>query len=96
MGDTPNSLPVAGISFPWQYIDGAYLRVRGFAPSADIAGDKVGSPILGAYGIINAELPNPDVNPEQRIVQLPIEHKSDYKSMYARILIKASSLEQMN
>jgi hypothetical protein len=49
---------------------------------ADVAGDKVGSPILGAYGIFNAELPNPDVSPEQRIIQLPIEHKSDYKSVY--------------
>ena len=34
------------------------------------------------YGTIEAELPNPDVDPGQRIVLLPIEHKSDYKSVY--------------
>jgi hypothetical protein len=81
MDDTPNSRLVAGKSFPWQHIDGYALRVRLFLPFADIEGDKVGSPIMGTYGLINAELPNPDVNPEQRIVQLPIEHKSDYKSV---------------
>jgi hypothetical protein len=82
MGDTANSLPVAGVSFPWENINGYYLCVRAFLPFADIAVDKVGSPVMGMYALINAELPNPDVNPEQRIVQLPIEHKSDYKSLY--------------
>ena len=48
---------------------------------AKIEGDAVGPAMLGAYGLLNAQLPNPDVPPEQRIVTLPIENKSDYKSL---------------
>ncbi len=73
---------MASKSFPWKYIDGYYLRVRLFTRFAEMEGDSVGSGVLGVYGVINAELPNPDVNPEQRIVSVPIEHKSDYKSVY--------------
>lgn len=82
MGDTSDSHPVAGKSFPWEYIAGYYLRIRCFVPLAEVEGERVGSGVLGAYGLIEAELPNPDVDPEQRIVSLPIEHKSDYKSVY--------------
>lgn len=73
---------VAGKTFPWQYVAGYYLRLRSFTPVAEIYGDKVGSPILGAYALADAELPNPDVEPQQRLVTLPIEHHSDYKSLH--------------
>ena len=73
---------MAGKSFPWKYIDGYYLRVRSFTRFAEMEGDSVGSGVLGVYGVIEAELPNPDVNPKQRIVSVPIEQKSDYKSVY--------------
>ena len=80
--DAPaNSPPMAGKSFKWQHIAGYCLRVRSFARFSTIEGDTVGSAFLGAYGAIHAELPNPDVNPDQRIMSLPIEHKSDYKSV---------------
>lgn len=73
---------VAGKTFPWKYVAGYYLYLRSFTPFADMSGDRVGSATLGAYGLAKAELPNPDVEPEQRVVTLPIEHKSDYKSLY--------------
>lgn len=73
---------IAGKTFPWEYIAGYYLRLHSFTPFAEVSGDRVGSAILGAYGIAEAELPNPDIEPRQRVVTLPIEHKSDYKSLY--------------
>jgi hypothetical protein len=75
--------PMAGVTFPWEYLDGLYLCLRSFAPWAEVSGDSVGSPYrLPAYGLVEAELPNPDVEPGQRLVTLPIKHKSDYKSLY--------------
>ena len=73
---------VAGKNFPWEYITGFYLRLTHFTPVATIDGNQVGSGVMGAYGLASAELPNPDVEPNQRLVMLPIEHKSDYKSLY--------------
>ena len=37
---------------------------------------------IGSFGVAVAELPNPDVAPEQRLLELPIEHQSDFKSLY--------------
>ena len=71
----------AGINFPWKYIEGLFMLVRSFTPLTQIAGDKVGTSVLGTFGIVNAELPNPDVQASQRIVSLPIKNKSDYKSI---------------
>jgi hypothetical protein len=36
--------------------------------------------------LAEVELPNPDVSPEQRLLWLPIEHKSDFKSLYQALL----------
>ena len=55
--------------------------MRKFIPISDIDGDTVGSAEMGVYGFIHAELPNPDVDPEQRIIRLRIENNSDYKSI---------------
>ncbi len=71
----------AGINFPWKYIAGYFMCVRSFTPFSEILGDEVRPPILGAFGVINAELPNPDVEPNERILSLPIKHKSDFKSI---------------
>jgi hypothetical protein len=80
---TSSNIPIAGMSFAWEWISGHYLRVDSFVPFATVDGDNVGpaTPLVG-YGNINAELSNPDVEPDQRIVSLPIENKSDYKSIF--------------
>jgi hypothetical protein len=45
-------------------------------------GDKVGTSVLGTFGLVNAELPNPDVQPStDELYALPIKNKSDYKSI---------------
>lgn len=72
---------VAGETFPWEYITGFYLCLRSFIPLAEVSGDRVGPAIFGTYGLAKAELPNPDVELDQRVVTLPIKHKSDYKSL---------------
>ena len=51
-------------------------------PFAKVSGDEIGPAILGAYGLAKAELPNPDAQPDQRIITLPIEDKSDFKSLF--------------
>jgi hypothetical protein len=71
----------AGIDFRWEWIAGYYMRVRKSIPFATIEGDTVGPPTVIGYGYIIAELPNPEVHPEQRIVCLKIQHKSDFKSI---------------
>ncbi len=73
---------VAGKTFPWEYVARFYLRLHSFLPFAEVSGERVGAATLGAYGLAQAELPNPDVEPQQRIVTLPVENKSDYKSLY--------------
>lgn len=73
---------IAGKNFPWEYISGFFLRVHNFLPFSKIEGDKVGPAMLGAYGLLKAQIPNPDVPPEQRIISLPIESKADYKSLF--------------
>ena len=57
------------------------MRVHSFIPLARLDGDMVGASIMGTYGIVTAELPNPDIKLEQRIIRLPIMNKSDYKSI---------------
>ena len=77
MSDTPKL--IAGISFEWRHIAGYYLRVRSFTKLAKVEGDHVvGSKSPLGYGWIKAELPNPQVDLEQRIVTLPVERKNDY------------------
>jgi hypothetical protein len=80
MTNTPELM--AGVNFPWKYITGYFMLVRSFTPLTQILGDKVGTSVLGTFGVINAELPNPDVESQQRILSLPIKHKSDFKSIY--------------
>ena len=82
MNESEGQSLIAGKNFPWEYITGFYLRLTLFTPFAVINVDTVGSKSLGAYGLAEAELPNPDVEPNQRVVTLPIEQKSDYKSLY--------------
>ena len=72
---------MAGINFPWKYIEGLFMCVRSFTPLTQILGDKVGPSVLGTFGVVKAELPNPDVESSQRILSLPIKNKSDYKSI---------------
>jgi len=78
---TNSSQLTAGINFPWKNITGYFMQVHSFIPLTQFFGDKVGSPILGKFGIISAELPNPDVDSNQRILSLPVEHQSDFKSI---------------
>lgn len=77
---------IAGVHFPWKHIAGFYMCVRSFTPFANITGDDVDSPIPNKYGLIMAELPNPDVDIEQRVLTIPIEHKSDFKTLYRAYL----------
>jgi hypothetical protein len=73
---------MAGRDFRWEWIAGYYMRLHKFMPLAKIEGDTVGPRSVLGYGYINAELPNPDVEPEKRIVSIRIENKSDYKSVF--------------
>jgi hypothetical protein len=82
MINTPDSPPKAGISFAWEHIAGYYMRMRKFIPVSIIEGDNVGPKSPAGYGVIHAELPNPSVDPEQRIIAISIENKSDYKSVF--------------
>ncbi len=87
---------VAGKNFPWEYVTGFYLRLDSFLRFAEMSGERVGRAMLGAYGLVGAELANPDVEPEQRVVTLPVENKSDYKSLYRAYLdsgVKAGTNE---
>ena len=59
------------------------MRVRQFFPVATLNGDHVSGALpTGVCGFIHAELPNPDLEPEKRIVSIRIENKSDYKSVF--------------
>ncbi len=79
---TSSSKPQAGRDFRWELIDGLFMRVRKFLPLATLNGDKVSGVLpTGLCGFIYAELPNPDVEPEQRVLAIPIQNKSDYKSI---------------
>jgi hypothetical protein len=86
---------IAGKHFPWEQISGLCLRLESFLPFAKVNGDHVGPAVLGAFGLAVVELPNPDVEPEQRLISLPIEHKSDYKSLF-RAQIDAGVRDKTN
>jgi hypothetical protein len=73
---------IAGRTLPWEHISGYFLRVHDFLTFAKVEGEAVGPPMLGAYGLLKAQVPNPDILPEQRIIALPVENKSDYKSLF--------------
>ena len=82
MNDSEGQSLIAGKDFPWEHITGVYSRLTHFTKIAVINGNAVGSKTLGAYGLAEVELPNPDVELAWRLVTLPIEQKSDYKSLY--------------
>ncbi len=72
--------PIAGKEFPWALVERYYLRLTHLSPFARLEGDRVvGRGVLGAYGLAEVELPNPDV--DQRLVSLPIEHKDDFRAI---------------
>ncbi len=78
---------VAGKSFPWEYVAGFYLLFSDLTSFAVVAGHTVqGNKVFGAYGVATVELPNPDIDANQRMLMLPIENKSDFKSIvYAQL-----------
>jgi hypothetical protein len=78
--------PIAGKDFPWEQISGYYLRLDSLLPFAKVDGDDVGPAVLDVYGLATVELPNPDVRPEKRLISLPVEHKSDFKSLFRATL----------
>jgi len=78
---TKSTQLMAGSDFPWKYVERLFMCVHSFSPLSEINFDKVGDSVLGTFGFINAELPNPDVQIHERIISLPIKHKSDYKSI---------------
>lgn len=80
-GDENPPKPIAGLNFPWENISGYCLRFVSMMAFADLEGDRVGSPMLGAYGLADMELPNPDISAQQRLITVPIKTKGDYKSM---------------
>ena len=83
MSEEENSGLIAGINFPVEYIVGYYLRLHRFIELTTFVLGKVGPPaLMGEYGLAEVELPNPDVEPHQRIITLPIKQKSDFKSLY--------------
>ena len=85
----------AGRDFPWEYVAGFFLRLESFAPFAQIVGDTVKGLPIGSFGLAVVELPNPDVTPEQRLLELPIEHQSDFKSL-SRALLDSGVRDKTN
>jgi hypothetical protein len=81
MSNGSSTHPIAGKDFPWGHISGHFLRLKQLIRVASIDGDIVGPAMMGAFGLAIMELANPDVEPEQRFISMPIEHKSDYKSL---------------
>jgi hypothetical protein len=86
----------AGIDFRWEWIARYYMRVRKSIPFATIEGDTVGPPTLIGYGYIIAELPNPEVHPEQRIVCLKSSTKATLNPSRTLIWTVALSLVPMS
>jgi len=80
-GDENPPKPIAGLNFPWENISGFCLRFVSMMGFAGLEGDRVGSPTLGAYGLAEMELPNPDISAQQRLISVPIKTKGDYKSI---------------
>ncbi len=82
-----NNKLLAGKDFPWEYVAGFYLLFSNLMSFAEVAGHTVrGNKVFGAYGVATVELPNPDIDANQRMLMLPIENKSDFKSIvYAQL-----------
>ena len=74
--------PRAGMHFPIKQLDGLYMRLDKFMALATLDGDTVGCKFIGAYGLAVVEVSNTDVEPDERLVTLPFEHVSDYKSVH--------------
>ena len=61
---------VAGKDFPWEYIAGFYLLFSKLFSFAEVVGHAVkGNKAFGAYGVASVELPNPDVDANQRMLK---------------------------
>jgi hypothetical protein len=74
---THDDAPMVGSGpLTWKWLHGHYLR---FASFLDL-GEFGGGGLLG-FGIVTAELPNLDVEPEQRFIKFIIQDKSDYESL---------------
>lgn len=74
--------PMAGKHLPWDRVSGFFVRVDSFLPLAPAQGGRMGAAASGGFGSAIAELPHPGVEPAQRLFHLPIQHKSDYKSLF--------------
>ncbi len=71
----------ADIHFPLKAIANFYMLVKNFTAFAQLQGNKITNPLIGVYGIVDVELPNPDVEKPQRVVRINIKNKSDFKSL---------------
>ena len=69
---------IAGKDFPWNYIERYFMLMHGLNQFAVVQGEDPGRPVMGAYGLVRVELPNPDVDENQRRMLLPVEHGDDY------------------
>ena len=85
--DLNNDMLLAGKDFPWEYIHGYYLLFKKLMSFSYVDGHMVKGPkLLNAYGVATVVLPNPDISENERILTLPIENSSDFKSLtYAQI-----------
>lgn len=71
----------ADIHFPIKAISNLFMLVTNFIEFAKIQDNKITNPLMGVYGVVDVELPNPDVEKSQRIVRINIKNKSDFKSI---------------
>lgn len=78
---------IVGKQFPRKYVQDYYLLVHHLTQFAEVEGDKVDRAVAGAYGLLEVELPNPDVDEKTRRLLLPIENKKDYLALSRMILI---------
>jgi hypothetical protein len=81
-GESMGAGRIAGKSFPWEYVTGAVLRVSRFVDFTTLDGIARAVAMQGgAYGLLLAEVPDPDRTPDERLISVPIEHRSDCKSL---------------
>lgn len=73
---------VAGQNVPWKWMHGHFTKVVSFTRLAQFLGEKIGESVMGTYGFVDVELPNPDVSTDKRVISLPIKNKSDYRSLH--------------
>ena len=71
-----------GKHFSWRYIEGYHLLVEHLTQMS-FEGTEAAGKVMGAYGLLNVSMANPDVSPEARRISLPIEHKADYRALVA-------------